>query len=186
VNWIDLSLGLIVCVSMVVGLQAGFARTATGLVAAALGLVFGLRYYHVVGHRLHLAETGVANLIGFLIIFCAIAVLGGITSGVLVRAFRELDLVWLDRLLGAGFGALRGLLFATILIWGLMAFFPVRPKVMLAQSRLAPCVMDAARRIADASPDEVKRTFRQSYRELNKLLPENIKSRLTAVPSGEI
>jgi hypothetical protein len=64
----------------------------------------------------------------------------------------------------------------------MMAFLPVQPKLVLSQSRLAPCVMDAARRVAEASPDEVKRTFRQSYRELNRVLPESIKDKLTNVP----
>jgi hypothetical protein len=46
--------------------------------------------------------------------------------------------------------------------------------------------MDVARKVADASPDEVKRTFRQSYRELNRFLPEKIKDRLPNVPPGQI
>jgi hypothetical protein len=46
--------------------------------------------------------------------------------------------------------------------------------------------MDVARRVADASPDEVKRSFRQSYRELNRILPEKIKSRFPNAPSGQI
>jgi hypothetical protein len=46
--------------------------------------------------------------------------------------------------------------------------------------------MDVARRVADASPDEVKRTFRQSYRELNRVLPEKIKDRLPSAPTGQI
>ena len=53
-------------------------------------------------------------------------------------------------------------------------------------SRLAPCVMDTARRVADASPDEVKRTFRQSYRELNRVLPEKIKDRLPNLAPSQI
>jgi hypothetical protein len=67
-----------------------------------------------------------------------------------------------------------------------MAFLPVSPKLVLSESRLAPCVMDVARRVADASPDEVKRTFRQSYRELNRVLPEKIKDRLQNVPPSQI
>ncbi len=73
------------------------------------------------------------------------------------------------------------------MIWGIMAFMPVSPNLVLSESRLAPCVMDAARRVADASPDEVKRTFRQSYRELNRVLPEKIKERLpTSIPESNL
>jgi len=185
-NWIDLTLALAMIISIITGLHAGFARTAVGFLASLLGLVFGLHYYHVVGHSLHISKTGIANLIGFLIVFFGIVILGSVVTGMLAKFIRSLDLVWLDRLLGGAFGVVRGLLFCTIIIWSIMAFFPVQPKLMLSQSRLAPCVMDAARRVADASPDEVKRTFRQSYRELNRMLPENIKNRLSNVPSSQI
>jgi membrane protein required for colicin V production len=185
-NWIDLTLGLMMILSIVAGLSAGFAKTAVGFAASILGLIFGLHYYHVVGHTLHLSNTTVANVVGFLIVYFGIVILGSVTAGLLAKFLRSLDLVWLDRLLGAGFGAARGLLFCTITIWGIMAFFPVQPKLVLSQSRLAPCVMDAARRVADSSPDEVKRTFRQSYRELNRVLPEKIKDRISNLPTGQI
>jgi membrane protein required for colicin V production len=186
-NWIDLTLGVLLIVSMLTGLRAGFARTAVGFLAAILGLVFGLHYYHAVGHSLHISQKpGLENLAGFLIVFCGITLVGSVVAGMFAKFIRSLDLVWLDRVLGVAFGAVRGLLYCTITIWGIMAFFPVQPRLVLSQSRLAPCVMDAARWVAESSPDEVKRTFRQSYRELNRVLPENIKDRLSNIPPGQI
>jgi membrane protein required for colicin V production len=129
-NWIDLTLGLMMILSIVAGLSAGFAKTAVGFAASILGLIFGLHYYHVVGHTLHLSNTTVANVVGFLIVYCGIVILGSVIAGLLAKFLRSLDLVWLDRLLGAGFGAARGLLFCTITIWGIMAFFPVQPKLV--------------------------------------------------------
>jgi len=106
-----------------------------------------------------------------------------VVTGLLAKFIHTAHLVWLDRVLGAAFGVIRGLLFGAVFIWGLMAFLPVQPKLVLSESRLAPCVMETARRVADASPDEVKRTFRQSYRELNRVLPEKVKSRFPNAPS---
>jgi membrane protein required for colicin V production len=103
---------------------------------------------------------------------------------------RATDLYWLDSLLGGALGVVRGGLLAVLTIWGLMAFAPVPPRMVLSSSRLAPCVMGAARRVADASPDEVRLTFRRSYRELNrelnKVLPEGVKDRLSNLPPSEI
>jgi len=187
-NWIDLTLALLMIVSIVSGLRVGFVRTAIGLVATILGLVFGLHYYRAVAVSLrpYISQTLVADLAGFLIVFCGITILGAVVTGMLARFVRSMDLVWLDRAVGGAFGVVRGLLFGTIVIWGLMALLPVPPKLVLSQSRLAPCVMDAARRVADASPDEVRRTFRQSYRELNRVLPEKIKDRLPNAAPGQI
>jgi len=187
-NWIDLTLAVLMIVSIVSGLKLGFARTAIGLLSSILALVFGLHYYRAVAVSLrpHISHSTVADLVGFLIVFVGITMLGEVVTGMLARFIRSTDLVWLDRALGGAFGVVRGLLFGAIMIWGLMAFLPVQPKLVLSQSRLAPCVMDAARRVADASPDEVKRTFRQSYRDLNRVLPEKIKDRLPNAPPGQI
>ena len=187
-NWIDFTLGVLLIVSIVSGLNLGFVRTAIGLFSTILALVFGLRYYRAVAVSLrpHISQTVVADLVGFLIVFVGITILGEMVSGMLAGFIRSMNLVWLDRALGGGFGVVRGLLFGAIAIWLLMALMPVSPKLVLSESRLAPCVMEAARRVADASPDEVKRTFRQSYRELNRVLPEKIKDRLPSAAPGQI
>jgi len=185
-NWIDLTLGIAMIVSIIAGLREGFARAAVSFLASIVGLVFGLHYYHVVGHSLHIAKPHVADLVGFLVVFCGITIVGGVAAGMLQKFIRQLDLVWVDRALGGAFGAVRGVLYCIVIVFGIMAFFPVQPKLILSQSRLAPYVMDAARRVADASPEEVKRTFRQSYRELNRALPENIKERMSNVQPGQI
>jgi len=187
-NWIDLTLAMLMIVSIISGLKLGFARTAIGLLATILALVFGLHYYRAVAVSLrpHISNTLAADLVGFLIVFVGITILGEVVTGMLARFIRSTDLVWLDRALGGAFGVVRGFLFGAIAIWGIMVFMPVQPRLILSQSRLAPCVMDAARRVADASPDEVKRTFRQSYRELNRVLPEKIKDRLSNAPPGQI
>jgi membrane protein required for colicin V production len=188
VNWLDLALLLTLLLSTVSGLSGGFARTGVGFLATLAGLVFGLQYFRPVSLALRpfIHESGVANAVGFLIVFCAIVIAGGAVSRILSGFIRTADLTWLDRLMGAAFGVVRGVLLATVVIWGLMAFPPAPPKHVLSTSRLAPCVMEAARRVAEASPEEVRRSFRQSYRELNKVLPENIRDRLQALPSGQI
>lgn len=187
-NWIDLSLIVLMIVSIVSGLKLGLVRTAIGLLSVILGLVFGLNCYRAVAVSLrpHITKTGTADLVGFLVVFFGVVILGEVVTGMLARYIRSTDLVWLDRILGGAFGVVRGVLFGAIMIWGLMGFLPVQPKLVLSESRLAPYVMDAARRVADASPDDVKRTFIQSYRELNRILPEKIKDRLPNATPGQI
>jgi membrane protein required for colicin V production len=187
-NWIDLTLAVLLIVSIVSGLKLGLVRTAIGLLSSILELVFGLNYYQSVALSLrpHISNRGTADLVGFLVVFCGIVILGEVVTGMLARFIRQTDLVWLDRALGGAFGVVRGFLYGAIMIWGLMALIPVPPELVLSRSRLAPCVMDVARRVADASPDEVKSAFRKSYRELNRLLPEKIKDRLPNVPPGQI
>ena len=191
-SWLDFALVLIIAVSVLSGCFAGFARTGVGFLASILGLVFGLQYYRVVGLalRAHIHQSGVANITGFLIVYFSIVILGAMVSRFLARFVRATDLYWLDSLLGGALGVVRGGLLAVVTIWGLMAFAPVPPRMILSSSRLAPCVMDTARKVADASPDEVRLTFRRSYRELsrelNKVLPEGVKDRFSNLPPNLI
>jgi len=186
-NWLDVWLAVIVVVSTVAGLGKGFARTGIAFIASVLGLVVGLNYYRQVGLSLrpYIHQTGHANLAGFLIIFFGFTILGSVISGILIRWVRAAHLSGVDRLVGGAFGIVRGMLWATVTIWALMAFVPAS-SLLISNSRLAPFVMDAARRVADASPDEVKESFRHSYRELNKVLPEKIKEHMQAAPPGRI
>lgn len=112
--------------------------------------------------------------------------LGSIVSRFLARFVRATNLFWLDSVLGGVLGVVRGGMFAVLTIWALMAFAPEQPKAALSSSRLTPYVMDSARRVADASPDEVRLTFRRSYRELNKVLPEGVKDRLAKLPPNQL
>jgi membrane protein required for colicin V production len=187
-NWIDLTLAVLMIFSIISGLKLGFVRTAIGLLSSILALVCGLLCYRsiAVSLRPHITQAWVADLVGFLVVFAFIMIVGEVLTGMLAKFIRSADIVWLDRALGGAFGVVRGFLFGAIMIWGLMALMPVPPKLILSESRLAPYVMDAARRVADASPEDVKRTFRQSYRELNRVLPEKIKDRIHSVPPGQI
>src|ERR1700691_3436816 len=101
-SWVDCALVLIIVISVLSGWFAGFARTGVGFIASILGLVFGLQYYRVVGLALnsHIHPSGVASLVGFLIVYCSIVVLGAIVSRFLARFVRATDLYWLDSLLG--------------------------------------------------------------------------------------
>ncbi len=191
-NWLDFALVLMIVVSILSGWFAGFARTGVSFLASILGLVFGLQYYRVVGFALrsHIHQSSVANITGFLIVYFGIVLLGAVVSRLLAGFVRATDLYWLDSLLGGALGVVRGGLLAVVAIWALMAFVPVPPRMILSSSRLAPCVMDTARKVADASPDEVRLTFRRSYRELsrelNKVLPEGVKDRFSNLPPNLI
>lgn len=187
-NWLDVALVLAIVISTVNGFAAGFARAGIGFLATVLGLIFGLQYYRPVSLTLrdHIVQSNIANVVGFLIIFCGITIVGSVAAGILSRFFRNLRLAWLDRLLGGAFGVVRGLLFATITIWALMAFLPAGRQLVLSESRLAPRMMDAASMVAAASSEDVRRNFRESYRQLKKVLPENIKNRLSTLPQAQI
>jgi membrane protein required for colicin V production len=187
VNWLDLTLGLILLMSVISGFAEGLVKSGIGFVASILGLVLGLQYYREVGVSLrpYIHEVSHANLAGFLIVFFGISILASVAAGILARFVREVHLGTVDRIAGGAFGLVRGVFFATVIIWAMLAFMPASNQ-LIAGSRLAPGVMYAARRVADSSPEDVRESFRRSYRELNRVLPDKVKNRMDGLPPGHI
>lgn len=164
-NWLDIVLAIVFALSVLGGLAKGFARVGIGFLAALLGLFCGLWFYGAAGYYFlpYVSHKGIANFIGFLLVFFTFVVLGALTGKLLGLLFKWVGLSWLDRLLGAAFGALRGLVFAIALVLALMAFAPEPPPRSVVESRAAPYLIGAAEMCASLAPHEVREGVRASY-----------------------
>jgi len=164
-NWLDLVLILIFAASVVAGLVKGFAKEAIGLAAAITGFLCALWFYGAAGSFLlpYVSHKGIANFIGFLLIFVAFLILGALTGKLLSVMLKWAGLSWLDRLLGGVFGLVRGLVAAIALVLALLAFSPTPPPRSVVVSRVAPYVIDAAHICAYMAPREVREGVTDSY-----------------------
>jgi membrane protein required for colicin V production len=95
---------------------------------------------------------------------------GALLAWAVSRMFKTVGLGWLDRLLGAGFGAAKAALVGIALSLVLTAF-PLQGTApeALAGSRLAPYVSQAAHVLALATPRELRAGFDQTYKGLRDL-----------------
>jgi membrane protein required for colicin V production len=100
----------------VLGTLAGFVTEVLSLFAWAAAL-FALKLLHSpISHFLAeiVGSPGAAAVVAFVLVFLATFLLGKFVAHSLGRRTRQSILGPLDRLLGAGFGALKGLLIATV------------------------------------------------------------------------
>lgn len=168
-NWLDAVLGLVLCWSVVTAFRKGFTREVIGLVSVVVGLLAGVWFYGTVASFLlpYVSSRSAANLAGFLIVFCAVNLLGALVS-LLVRKFLKLTgLSFFDRILGAGFGIIRGGLIGVALVMGIMAFSPSdKPPASIVGSRLAPYAIDGATVVVAVAPNELKTGFRKTYEQV--------------------
>jgi membrane protein required for colicin V production len=112
----------------------------------------------------YLSSRALANFAGFLLVFCGVMLVGHLVSYVVGRFLKVTGLSIFDHLLGACFGALRGILIAVALIMAIMAFSQGdKPPSSVVNSRTAPYVVDAARAFAALAPHELKDGFRKTY-----------------------
>src|SRR5580698_11032554 len=116
-NWLDYLLIAILLVSVYMSARKGFSREIIGLAAALFALVLGMWFYGLAGSYLipWVSSPRVANLIGFLLVVFAVLILGAMLGWIVSRFLRTVGLSFFDRLLGAGFGLVRGLLLAIAL-----------------------------------------------------------------------
>ncbi len=126
--------------------------------------------YGMAGEQL-VGVTGsrpLANLLGYLLIFIGVLVVGALFGIVLTRILRVVGLSWADRLLGAGFGLVRGMVLVTVFLWIVTALTPLAPKALVG-SITAPHALRAGRLLSALAPFELKNGFERSYRQLVSL-----------------
>lgn len=188
-NWLDWLLAVTLAGSIVSGFTGGFARVGIGFAASLAAFWGGMRFYpaaaaYVLPH-VH-GNQSAANLVGFLLVFAAIMVLGSIVTYVVGLIFRWTGLTFFDRLLGAVFGLVRGVVIGVVIILAMVAFAPVLPSRALVESRLAPYVVESARTLAGLTPEPVREAFARNYDRLKQRWQETWQERPRRLPSAAI
>jgi membrane protein required for colicin V production len=188
-NWLDFVLALILVASGVAGLRRGLSRQVIGLIAGVLALLLGIWFYGTAGFYLmpYVSSRTMANAGGFAVVFCSVLMLGALVSYVVGRFLKVTGLSIVDHLLGAGFGLLRGLVFAIAIIMGVMAFsHGEKPPEAIVNSRMAPYVVDAARMVAGMAPHELKEGFRKTYAQVKAAWSDALDKGIRKLPNGEM
>jgi len=175
VNWVDILLLLVVGLSVLSGLAAGFARVGIGFIATILGIFFGFWCYGLAAAYVldYVSSRAMANLIGFFVIFFGIVLIGAIIGRILAKFFKWVGLSWFDRLLGGAFGLVRGLVIAAALVTVLLAFAPSPPPHSVTDSKLMPYVIDVSNILAALTPREIKDSFQDTKDKVKKVWAEH-------------
>lgn len=181
-NWIDILLVLVVGFSILTGFTAGFARVGVGFIATLLGIFLGFWCYGIAAAYVldYVSSRAIANLIGFFVIFIGVVFVGAVIGHLLAKLFKWIGLSWLDRILGAGFGLVRGVIIAAALVTVLLAFAPSPPPRSVVDSKLMPYTLDASNMLAALTPREVKDAFRDTRDKLKKTWVDHTASERTA------
>lgn len=186
-NWLDVVLALILGLSVLGGLMGGFARVGIGFAAAVLGVFCGLWFHGTAGSLFlpYVSHKGIANFLGFVLIFLSFLVLGAIAGKLLALLFKWTGLSWLDRLLGAAFGLVRALVAAVAILIALMAFSPFHPPRAVIESRLAPYFLGTAEVCASLAPHEVREAVDESCERARKAWAKGIRKQPRRLEGSE-
>lgn len=187
-NWLDAVLLLIVGLSVVAGFRKGLSRQIVGLVSVVLAILLGLWTYGLAGSYVapYVSSPRMANFCGFALVFCGVLLLGSLVGYLIHKVLKFTGLSFFDRILGAGFGVVRGTLIAVALILGMMAFSAEgKPPDSVVKSRVAPYAVGAARVFAAMAPHEMREGFRKTYGEVKSAWSRGLEKKLRESPGTE-
>jgi len=190
-NWLDWVLLLLLAFSIILSFRKGFSRELIELISVIVALFCGLWFYGSAGAFLepYVSSKGIAHFCGFLIVFIGVLIAGGLIGMLFSRLVKAAGLTFFDRVLGAGFGAVRGLLMSVALIVAIVAFTPstgdAAPNAVV-HSRLAPYVIDTAHLFASIAPRELKDSFRKHYGQVKSIWQDTIKNGVHRLPDSDV
>jgi membrane protein required for colicin V production len=170
-NWFDIVLLLVLVTSTVSGLRAGLARVIIGLASTVAGLLAGFWFYRMVAIKiLPIVQTETAaNILGFLIIFFGVLIVGSVLGAFLSRLFQWIGLSWFNHLLGGAAGLLRGALVIAALVDILVAFSPSPTPRFISNSQVLPYADEISGWLVQLAPRELKDMFVEQMENLKRI-----------------
>jgi membrane protein required for colicin V production len=154
----DLVLLAIVGISAIVGLWRGFVVEVMSLAVwiAAFWLAFAFGDEIAALFEQAVQAAGARLFLGYAITFIAALLAGGLATWLMGKLVRSTGLSGTDRVLGLGFGLLRGAALACVLVL-LFGFTPLPQDAWWRESRLMPGFQRGAEWLRSWLPDAVAR-----------------------------
>jgi membrane protein required for colicin V production len=160
VNGADWIILFVILLSVVQAASMGFFHEAFGIAGLVFGYLLAAWNYRGLSDRF--AAYGSAWLLeiaAFLLIFLGVMLLAGVAGRISRWIMREAGLTFVDRVLGAGLGLLRGCLVVAVVLVSMAAFTPTSK--WLQGSQLAPYFLVAGRAAIWVAPSELRARFYQ-------------------------
>ena len=157
-NWLDIAIVLIVAFFATTAFSAGLIRELVTLVSAVGGIVVAGLFYDDLARDVlvFIDNKDIANIVAFLVLLGAIYLAGQLIAIMLKQVTTILLLGWADRLGGALFGLLKGLVVVEVLLIAFVTF-DVGLDDAIEDSGLASVFLDAASVLLIILPDDFER-----------------------------
>jgi membrane protein required for colicin V production len=150
---LDIIIIIIVGVGTISGAVKGLVRDALSLIAVLAGIIVALVCYDQAAEYLaqFIPEPTVARIVGFGVIFIVSAAVVSIAAHFFSKSLSP-DVSPYDRLAGACFGFIKGLVFAAVLLFFLTLLIPAAAK----GSKLTPPIVRGTGIVIDHLPGGVR------------------------------
>lgn len=168
-NPFDILVASIVGFCLVRGVFRGLVKEISSIVGAAAGYYAAYTYYPYPAKLFtkYLSFTAYSEIASFLLIFCMVFMVISMLGVILKYLLSISYLGWIDRVSGAAFGLIKGLLIAFVLFIAFTAFLPKDSRVM-QKSLLAPHLSYIPEKMIKIVNEDMKNQFMKKLEGLKK------------------
>ena len=140
-NFFDIAIIIIISFCLIRGVFRGILSELASIVGVVAGFYGAYNYYKEFTPLLQkwIANEALINIIVFFVLFCLILASINVIAIVLEKALKVAFLGWIDKIFGAVFGAVKGVL-VTAVVYILLTTFIPKDHTLISQSMLSPYV----------------------------------------------
>lgn len=169
-NPLDILIIVIVGFCLVRGIFRGLIKELSSIMGVLGGFYGAYTYYPEVAKLLSrwISNEGYRNILSFMIIFLGVFLIIAILGIVIKYLMKIAFLGWVDRICGAGFGFIKGVLIVSVLVMVFTTFLPKKASIV-KDSLLAPHVMVISENLAKIVPEDMKQLFQDKIKGLRSV-----------------
>ncbi len=185
-NWIDLTVYIIIIFFVLIGTTRGLVRQVFSISALVGGVIIGLIFYDVFATMFIkdnlVNNQSIANVSAFLIVsfisYLLIQILGWLTT----KLMGTLHLSWINRLGGAALGIIIGFI-AALLFTSSLTLFVSEDDPAITNSETIPYIDETYETIKDKLPEDLRESIIRSKELIRE---EGLKAAMRIKDSGKL
>ena len=151
------------------GIFRGLVKEIASIIGVLAGFCAAYTYYPLLAKPLSrwISNTPYLNILSFMIIFCFIFILISMLGIIIKYLLNITFLGWVDRICGAGFGIIKGILIVAIVLISLTAFLP-RGAPIIKNSLLSPNVTLISEKLVKVVSKDMKHLYEAKVKDFKK------------------
>lgn len=141
-HWLDIVILIIIVIPTLIGLKVGIIKALLSVVGVVVGVILAGRYYGVLAeHLTFISQPSLAKIAAFAIILIVVMIIAAVLASLIKWFVSAVMLGWVNRLGGAIFGFVLGIIFCGALLTIWVKFVGISGPI--SESALAGVLLDS-------------------------------------------